>query len=264
MVIVDISESILNDRHLIEKTLQVVLPGESTSVGRVMRYAVLGAGQRLRPILALRIARTLGCDGPHAMRAAAAIEMLHCASLIVDDLPCMDDDSLRRNRAAVHIEFGEAKAVLAAFALVALAAKSVGDQPGFQIRLLSTLDCDSLIAGQALDLELSGGSRNTQRSYVTALKTVPLFQLAAEAGTLSTSVSREERHAALSFGTEFGVSYQLVDDYLDGEIDDLRQVTEQFDRARECLEPLGERARHLEDLLDYLNAKIWEDGSRHR
>lgn len=223
-----------------------------------MRYAVLGEGQRLRPILALRIARTLGSDGPHTLRAAAAIEMLHCASLIVDDLPCMDDDPLRRNRAAVHIQFGEAKAVLAAFALVALAAKSVADQHRFQIKLLSTLDCDSLIGGQALDLELSGGPRNSQRSYVTGLKTVPLFQLAADAATLSPS------HAAMSFATEFGVSYQLVDDYLDGEIDDLRQVTDQFEHARECLEPFGERASHLEDLLDYLNAKLWEDGSSHR
>ena len=88
-----------------------------------MQYSVLGCGQRLRPILSLRTARALDCEGPNPLRPAAAVELLHCASLIIDDLPCMDNDSVRRNRASVHVQFGEATAILAAFALVALAAR---------------------------------------------------------------------------------------------------------------------------------------------
>ena len=259
------SPDILSDRMLIEDRLAALLPATgSGAVAKAMRYAVLGPGQRLRPLLALRVARVLGRGGQGIFQAAEAIELLHCASLIVDDLPCMDNDAFRRNRPAVHVKFGEATAVLAAFALVGLAAKSVADQSCFQVKLLGMLDCDSLIGGQALDLETDAGCRDNNRLSVAALKTVPLFQLAAEAGCLAPGVPLREREAALTFGREFGFAYQTVDDYLDGEIVDLTPVTQQFASVRTCLDHFGDRARHFEDLLDHLNAKIWEDGRSNR
>lgn len=255
---------ILSDRLLIEDRLAALLPEDSRSVAKAMRYAVLGPGQRLRPLLSIRVARVLGFQGQATLQAAGAVELLHCASLIVDDLPCMDNDTMRRNRPSVHVEFGEATAVLAAFALVALAAKTVADHGCFQIKLLGMLDCNSLIGGQALDLETDVLCRHDNRISVAALKTVPLFQLAAEAGSLAPGIAPREREAALTFGRAFGFAYQTMDDYLDGEIEDLTPVTRQFAAMRTCLDLFGDRAQHLEDLLDHLNAKIWEDGRSHR
>ena len=229
-----------------------------------MRYAVLGPGQRLRPMLALRVARVLGNPENPARTAGAAIEILHCASLIVDDLPCMDNDEMRRNRPAVHVEFGEATAVLAAFALVALAARVVAAFPAFQIKLLNTLDCNQLIQGQSLDLELTGISRDEQRPLVTDLKTVPLFELAIHAGLLSSRAGSDHSQAVLSFGHEFGSAYQVLDDYLDGEITDSAPVDQQFSRARACLQVFGSEAYPLEELLDHLNGKIFETNRSHR
>ncbi len=249
-------QAVVSDRAQIESCLRSILPASASPVAQAMCYSVLGGGQRLRPMLALRVARALDVDVACAERPGAAVELLHCASLIVDDLPCMDNDAMRRNRASLHVEFGESTAVLAAFALVALAAKVVADHSRFQLKLLSTMDCNSLIGGQALDLELAGESRDQQRSYVTSLKTVPLFRLAVEAGCLSPSIPKIERQAVQAFGREYGVAYQMVDDYLDAETSCLDQVMEQFHRARSCLHPLGDRSMQLCEMLDYLSFKI--------
>ena len=241
-----------------------MLAPQGGPVCEAMRYAVLGAGQRLRPILALRTAALLRADAAITMPAGAAVELLHCASLIIDDLPCMDNEQVRRNRPAVHRQFGEATALLAAFALVGLAARSVAEHACFQVRLLSMLDCNSLVGGQALDLALTGETRERNRSRVTHMKTVPLFQLAVEAGTLSTPRSITDTTALLQFGREFGVAYQMMDDYLDGEFDDAVAVDEQFSQARVLLDGFPGQAGGLLDLLNHLNAKIWEEDRRHR
>jgi geranylgeranyl pyrophosphate synthase len=247
---------LLEDRHIVEEHLDSILCRSGDAVQEAMRYAVMGAGQRLRPILALRVARVLAADPAMTLRAASAVELLHCASLIVDDLPCMDNAPLRRNRPALHIEFGEAIAVLAAFALVALAARLVAGDSCFQLRLLATLDSNGLIAGQALDLAATGSSRERNRFRVTGMKTVPLFVLAVEAGSLGAVCARAERSRLMQFGREFGIAYQTMDDYLDGEVASREAVQRQFVQARCVLAPFGDRARELHGLLDYLDARI--------
>ena len=256
--------ALVSDRFEVNRFLETMLVSQGGPVCAAMRYAVLGAAQRLRPILALRIGSMLGADAAITMRAGAAVELLHCASLIVDDLPCMDNEEVRRNRPAVHREFGEATAVLAAFALVGLAARSVAEHTCFQIHLLGALDCNSLIGGQALDLALAGEIREENRARVTNMKTVPLFQLAVEAGFLGAQGSKTHTARLLQFGKEFGAAYQGMDDLLDGEAGDVAAVHEQFARARALLDDFGARADGLLDLLDHLNAKIWEEDRRHR
>ena len=179
-----VEHDLATDRLRVDRRLEEHLSGQVGTVGDAMRYAVLGGGQRLRPILALRVADLLATVTEATLRAACAVELLHSASLIVDDLPCMDNSALRRNRPAAHIQFGEATALLAAFALVGLAARTVADLPPFQLHLLRMLDSSSLVGGQALDLALQGPERESQRARVTDLKTVPLFELAVEAGLL--------------------------------------------------------------------------------
>jgi farnesyl diphosphate synthase len=245
--------------------------GDSRVVAPVtlaMRYSVLGEAQRIRPVLALRLARMVGTETSNVMRAAAATEILHCASLIVDDLPSMDNELMRRGKPATHIQFGEATATLAAFSLVAYAARLAIEGEGteaecqqlrrFQISLLRTLDVGSLVGGQLLDLELAGTERERLRETVNDLKTVPLFQLAVEAGFVSAKDGLPRQ--LQGFGRAFGRAFQLTDDYLDGELTDSPQdrflLTQQYDRCRETLAPYGSSAQPVLELVDYLESRI--------
>ena len=262
-----VSVSLDSDRILVESHLQNLLAeGRAQSSSPVLlaiEYAVMGKAQRIRPILALRVARMLQVETEHTWRAAAAVELVHSASLIIDDLPCMDDEFVRRGKPAVHREFGEATAILAAFSMVALAARTVMEASAsdadclnlrrFQLALLRTLDCSSLVGGQSMDLTLAGSERDQMRSTVNNLKTVPLFELAVEAGCISHPTGRPAHLA--SFGRQFGVAFQLTDDYLDGELNDRNILDQTYEQCRASLQPYGENAQPLLDLVQYLNAR---------
>lgn len=239
--------------------------GKATPFREAMRYAVLGQGQRFRPILALRIARLCGQENAHTLRAAAAVELLHCASLIVDDLPCMDNAAERRGRPSTHVAFGEATAVLAAFGLVALASRSIVEQPclpaqlphlvRFQTHLLRTLDVCGLCEGQDLDLRAADCERARLRECMNELKTVPLFELAARAGLLFADPQSQLAAALVRFSREFGRAFQLVDDYLDGEIADLGPVEASLSRAEQTIAPLAPAGSELLELVEVLRAR---------
>jgi geranylgeranyl pyrophosphate synthase len=260
----------------VEEELEYLLGNHAPDPGpvsRAMRYAVLGGeAQRVRPVITQRIARMVNADPDLSLRAAAATELLHTASLIVDDLPCMDNDAMRRGKPACHVAFGESTAVLAAFSLVALAARCVVEQPcappmaarqrAFQLALLRTLDVSELINGQAMDLELAGAEREMRRQQMSELKTVPLFKLAVDAGL---AYAQGPVPVGLErFGREFGLAFQLADDILDGENVTLAGFRAQLDAARNCLPAAGNSAQPLEELLHYLHARTQETHRRHR
>lgn len=259
---------IRSEQEAVERELESLLAGnpdgDCGDVQEAMRYAVLGGGKRVRPVLSLRVAAMLENQTPTAVRAAAAVELYHCASLIIDDLPCMDNEVERRGRPTVHIRFGEANAVLAAFGLVALASRCVlevpvapGDLPQlvqFQKNLLRTLDCAGLIAGQARDLTLNGEDGLSTRAAVNDMKTVPLFELAAEAGMVGSALSGEERERIRLFGREFGRAFQLVDDLLDGDLEHRQPFLRHLEASRELIAGFGEARHRIVELLDYLNA----------
>lgn len=260
-----LGDRLITDRCRIEAFLTKCLPQSPASVSDAMRYAVLGDAQRIRPILALRLARMLRAETEHTLRAAAAVEIIHAASLIVDDLPSMDNELVRRGKPATHIEFGEATATLSAFSLVALASRLPIEVPAterefaqlrrFQLALLHTLDVSSLIGGQSLDLELNGSAREQQREVMNDLKTVPLFRLSVEAACVSLP---EGIPAPLQcFGRAFGLAFQLTDDYLDGELNnsDKHSLYQQYDRCREILAPYGPAASPIHELIDYLEER---------
>jgi geranylgeranyl pyrophosphate synthase len=245
----------------VDRELDALLPGahDSDRVAQCMRYAVFGGAQRVRPMLSLRTARLLRAETPAVLRAAAATELIHCASLIIDDLPCMDNASTRRGRPSAHAQFGESIAVLSAFALVALAARSTmdpiaanGSAAGlakFQWALLGVLDPGSLIRGQALDL--------------TDLKTVPLFELAVEAGGVSSREYDRLEDPLRKFARQYGFAFQVTDDYLDGDLHDVNGALGEIEVARDYAESFGARGRELVEIVDYLHAKITQD-RRHR
>lgn len=254
------------DRAVIETHLQTLMAGGgATPFREAMRYAVLGQGQRFRPVLALRIARLCGQENPHTLRAAAAVEILHCASLVVDDLPCMDNAAERRGRPSTHKAFGEPTALLAAFGLVALAARAVVEQPSlpaqlphlvrFQTYLLRTLDICGLCEGQDLDLRVADCQRAELRDCMNELKTVPLFELAARAGLLFTEPESSLARQMLAFSRQFGRAFQLVDDYLDGELAGFHVVEESLRRAEQTLAPLAPASVELLELVEVLRAR---------
>ncbi len=263
-----LNHALASDRAITEDHLYALLhPGgvSATPFRQAMQYAVLGQAQRIRPILALRIARLSGQDGPLALRAASAVELIHCASLIIDDLPCMDDERTRRGRPTTHIAFGEATALLSAFGLVALASRGVVEQPcppaqvsgliSFQCALLRVLDAAGLCEGQDLDLKVQAEDRDRLRGKVNEMKTVPLFELAAHAGLMFSDQDSSIARSLRAFSRDFGRAFQIVDDYLDGEITQLSDVRRALDQARSHLAAFDPAASELHELIDYLHAR---------
>lgn len=257
------------DRLRIESDLEHLLRVNTSGRSpfrEAMRYAVLGSGQRIRPLLSLRMGRMVGGEEIVAVRCASAIELVHCASLIVDDLPSMDNEATRRGKPAVHAAYGEATALLAAFGLVALAARApveISCPPSllsgvirFQIELLKVLDASGLCEGQEMDLRLTGDERERLRSKVNELKTVPLFELCAHAASVFVDPESLEARALKRFAREYGMAFQAVDDLLDGETAGGELATRHLDTARRCLLPLEPAAGELHELLDCLHARI--------
>ena len=195
-------------------------------LGDAMRYAVLDGGKRLRPLLVLAANEAVGGDAGAALRAACATELIHAYSLVHDDLPCMDNDVLRRGKPTVHVQFGEADALLAGDALQALAFELLtpGDgsvAPGVQALLCRLLaraaGSQGMAGGQAIDLASVGVALDeAQLREMHRLKTGALLQGSVEMGAACAPTVAPETLAALrAYGAALGLAFQVVDDILD-------------------------------------------------
>jgi geranylgeranyl pyrophosphate synthase len=189
-----------------------------------MRYAVLGGGKRLRASLTVLAAEMLEADYRRAIWVASAIECLHAQSLVHDDLPCMDDDDLRRGRPSLHRQFDEATAVLAGDALLALAFEMLSDErahPDGAIRarlvnlLARTVGKDGLALGQMMDLNPQEDSSPDDVEQCEVLKTGVLLNFCVEAAALLADCSAEERQRLIRFSEQLGLAFQIRDDILD-------------------------------------------------
>ena len=191
-------------------------------VEQAMAYTALASSKQVRAILVLLCADLCRGDVERAIPAAAAIELVHAASLILDDLPSMDDAPLRRGRRANHLEFGEATAILAAFGLLNLAYGALAKtyEPALASRM-STLLSDAigpegLIGGQALDLEATDRAIGFEMlERIHRGKTGALFVAAAQCGTLAAGAGAEPMAALASYAKNLGLAFQIVDDLLD-------------------------------------------------
>lgn len=203
-------------------------------LGAAMRYSVLGGGKRLRPLLVFAAAEAVGvqvvsgasgADGA-VLRAACATELIHAYSLVHDDLPCMDNDVLRRGKPTVHVQFGEADALLAGDALQALAFELLTPNdpdiaPTIQARLCRLLACaagsEGMAGGQAIDLASVGTALdevNLRRMH--SLKTGALLAASVEMGAACGSdVSPQALSALRDYGAALGLAFQVIDDILD-------------------------------------------------
>ncbi|RTL38683.1 MAG: polyprenyl synthetase family protein [Burkholderiales bacterium] len=189
-----------------------------------MRYAVLGGGKRLRPLLVLASCAAVGGDSFAAMRAACAVELIHAYSLVHDDMPCMDDDVLRRGKPTTHVAFGEAQAMLAGDAMQALAFEvltpDTGIAPALQARLCSLLarsaGHDGMAGGQAIDLASIGKALDecTLRD-MHRRKTGVLLQASVMMGAACGPTSAQATKCLSDYGAALGLAFQVVDDILD-------------------------------------------------
>ena len=194
-------------------------------LGSAMRYAVLDGGKRLRPLLVWAASEAVGGNLDATQRAACAVELIHAYSLVHDDLPCMDNDVLRRGKATVHVAFGEAQALLAGDALQALAfellAPDVGTVP-FEIqarlcRLLAVAAGQAGMAGgQAIDLASVGAKlTQAQLQHMHQLKTGALLEASVMMGAACGQSDQRARDSLKTFGAALGLAFQVVDDILD-------------------------------------------------
>lgn len=209
---------------LTEKTLQQYLPEESgDKVTQAMRYSLLGGGKRLRAALVLEFCLALGGKEEDALPFACALEMVHAYSLIHDDLPCMDDDDMRRGKPACHIAFGEATALLAGDALLTKAfevASSNNISPNQIVQAMLTLSKAAghhgMIGGQRMDLENEQIPANIERVEETnLLKTGALIMAAAKLGCIAAGASEGIILLAEKYAQNIGNAFQITDDILD-------------------------------------------------
>ena len=212
-------------RSTVETRLEeLASSGRTTALGPVLRYVLLAPGKRLRPILTVLASWELGVPGYAALDAGCALEMVHAASLVLDDLPCMDDASRRRGRASAHVAFGEDAAILSAIALLGRAFATVSSgslDPALRARLAAILaeavGPDGLCGGQFEDL------RGPERARVADgvadanhLKTGVLFVAAIDMAAAIAGAQHANHERLRRFATHLGQAFQLLDDLDDG------------------------------------------------
>ncbi|HEV7402035.1 MAG TPA: farnesyl diphosphate synthase [Chthoniobacteraceae bacterium] len=278
-------------QKLIDAALGRYLPRASTrpkTLHEAMRYSLFAGGKRLRPILTLAAAEACGGAAEDALPAACAVECIHTYSLVHDDLPCMDDDDLRRGRPTSHKVYGEGIAVLAGDALLTVAfeilaqPEPTGRYPGTALirELAAAAGSRWLIAGQVLDLEGEGRKVTAaELKFIHRAKTAALLTASLRLGGMSVNCTERQLDALTELGQAIGLAFQIIDDILD-----VTQTTEKLgktagkdaavtkatypaifgleksrkeahrltDRAHQVLDVFGAKGVRLRGLADYL------------
>lgn len=276
----------------VEQALETFLPPAGTAPAKLheaMRYTVLGGGKRVRPLLVYAAGAVFGADLRTLARAAAAVEMIHAYSLVHDDMPCMDDDALRRGKPTVHVAYDEATALLVgdalqaqAFAVLAQEQMMPAARQVAMLRVLaSAAGSAGMCGGQAIDLDSVGISLSLEQlERMHQLKTGALLRASVVLGALAgRDVGVDEREALDRYANAIGLAFQVVDDVLDATADsatlgktagkdaaankptyvsilgleESKRLAEKLRReAHDALAPFGEKALRLRELANLI------------
>jgi geranylgeranyl diphosphate synthase type II len=226
----DLTGYFLSNNACIERTLSEVLDSldRSTRLAEAMRYSLMAGGKRLRPNLCLAASEAVGSDRQRALPVACALEMIHTYSLIHDDLPAMDDDTLRRGKATCHVAFDEATAILAGDALLTLAFQTLAAMEGLRpecglevIRAMAfAAGPHGMVQGQMLDMQAEGRTlTRAELQRLHRLKTGALIEAALACGAMVGGGSSAQIDAVREYGKAIGLAFQVVDDILNVEGD---------------------------------------------
>ena len=288
----DFQETLSTSAKAVNLTLERLLKMHDEPEAKLieaMRYAVLDGGKRIRPFLSLAAAELFDVEPQRALRAAAALEMVHCYSLVHDDLPAMDDDELRRGQPTCHIKFGEATAILAGDALLTkafevLAGDETHPDPSVRSDLVMALaraaGPEGMVGGQMLDLIAESETLNMPEiSRLQRMKTGMLIAVSCEMGAILGKATNGARNALHAYTHDLGLAFQIADDLLDTEGDEttvgkktgkdggagkatlvsllgVERAREQaallVAQACECLDLFGEKADPLRDLAAFV------------
>ena len=255
----------------LEPKLEEVLAGEGR-LHEAMCYAVLDGGKRFRPFLVMESAKLFDVPQEHALSVAAATELLHCYSLVHDDLPSMDNDDMRRGKPSVHKKFDEATAILAGDALQSLAfemlAKSethpdAGVRTELIVGLARAAGHAGMAGGQQLDLNTASNIEN-----VAAMKTGALIRFSVSAGAMLAKATEQDRRALETYAQHLGLAFQLSDDLLDAEKDSAtgkrtfattlgipgtkEKLMHETQEAVKALGPFGARGKNLQGAATFM------------
>jgi len=222
-----LNEYLEESRRLIDAHIDQTLPPPSMHpkpLYQAMRYCVLNGGKRLRAILTLMVSRMLNAPDEAALAPALAVELIHCSSLAIDDLPCMDDAELRRGKPALHKVFPEGISLMAADALMNMSFELISD-PAYLIPddvavkmiglLADTIGPHGMVGGQAADLQSGPDSSFANLRYTHMNKTAALFVTAARLGVLAGNGTSADDARISGYARAIGIAFQIVDDILD-------------------------------------------------
>ena len=226
----DLPQALADAAAEVEATLDAILAADGAPEQRIyeaMRYTTLGGGKRLRPFLVLESSRLFDVPRRSALRAGAALELIHCYSLVHDDLPAMDDDDLRRGKPTVHRKFDEATAILAGDALLTLAFEVIADaathasaeiRAALVLALARAAGVRGMVGGQMIDLAAETKTLTlAEITQLQKLKTGALIGFGCEAGAIMGKASARERNALRAYADTLGLAFQIADDLLDVE-----------------------------------------------
>ena len=229
----DFKEALEENARLVSRTLERLLVLKDKPESRLMeamRYATLSEGKRVRPFLVINSARLFNVSETSALRVAAAVEMVHCYSLVHDDLPAMDDDDLRRGRPTCHVEYDEATAILAGDALLTKAFQVLGEpdthaDPAVRAQLVIEMAVaigeEGMVGGQMLDLMAETATLGmAEVTRLQRMKTGMLIAFACDSAAILGKAPEAARHALHAYVHDLGLAFQIVDDLLDVEGDE--------------------------------------------
>ena len=252
------------DDHL--KTILSESDQSSEELSQAMKYSVMNGGKRIRPMMMLASALAIDIDTQHVIPFATAIELLHSFSLIHDDLPCMDDDSLRRGQPTTHIKFGEATATLAADSLQSLAFELMAradfpESKSSQLELISmianSIGSGGMAGGQSLDLDSENKKLDPSSvENIYMLKTGKLLQASILGPTYFRSLDEEKFLALKNFSESIGVGFQIQDDLIEavGDADMIGKSIESDKSKNKAAYPLlfgvSESKKRVENLYE--------------
>jgi len=259
------------NKRLVDRELEKYLPKRTAHpriIHEAMRYSVMGAGKRIRSLLALESASVCGGKIKSTLPLACAIELVHSYSLIHDDLPSMDDAATRRGKPSCHIKYGEALAILTGDSLLSLAFNLISREKNkakvgqIVFEVSKAIGSFGMIGGQVMDLKIKDEKKADlpTMEYINLHKTASLIAAATKTGAIIAGAAPKEIDALQKYGEYVGLAFQIVDDILDrdgyveifgisGAHDEARRL---IDRSKDMLGPFRRKADNLRQIADYI------------